>query len=310
MPAVFRPLLVALCWTCVPAICQAEVQPPTPPAGKVDYRVQQLRPDLVLLAGPTANVAVWTGASGTVLVDAGPANLAPQLQEAIARVAREPVRFVIDTHWHADHTGGNEALAKAGAVVVAHESTREHMSQPQYDDELGSKVPAAPAAALPTVTFADSMAIQLDGERMGLVHVASAHTDSDIIVRWQEADAVFLGDLFFNGSYPLVDLASGGSLAGTVAALEGVLARIDAQTIVIPGHGPVATRADLAAYRDMLVAIGRKVREQIEAGSSLDEVLALKLTTEFDERYGKGAVSPERFIRTLFRDLSKPRSAR
>jgi glyoxylase-like metal-dependent hydrolase (beta-lactamase superfamily II) len=154
------------------------------------------------------------------------------------------------------------------------------------------------------------MAIQLDGERMGLVHVANAHTDSDLIVRWQEADAVHLGDLYYNGGYPLVDLTSGGSLAGTVAALEGVLARIDAQTIVIPGHGAVATRADLAAYRDMLVAVGRKVREQVEAGSSLDEVLALKLTADFDERYGKGAVTPERFIRTLYRDLSKPRSAR
>lgn len=308
--AAFRPLVVALCWTCLPAITHAQGQPVAAPDAKVDYKVQQLRPNLFLLASPTGNIAVWSGASGTVLVDAGPANLGPQLLETIARVAGTPVRFVIDTHWHGDHAGGNEAFAKAGAIVVAHELTREHMSQPQYDDELGAKVPAAPAAALPVVTFADSMGIQLDGERMALVHVANAHTDSDLIVRWQEADAVHLGDLFYNGSYPLVDLTSGGSLAGTVAALEGVLARIDAQTIVIPGHGPVATRADLAAYRDMLVAVGREVREQVEAGSSLDEVLALKLTADFDERYGKGAVTPERFIRTVYRDLSKPRSAR
>ena len=315
MSAVCRVFASIACLACFPLLCHAQAATPaTPPAAavaaKADYRVQQVRPNLSVLMSSGGNIAVWSGPSGTVLVDDGIAGLAPQLQEALARVARTPVRFVVNTHWHPDHTGGNEALAKAGATVVAHESVRERMSRPQVVEEYDTKVPASPAAALPVVTFADSLAIQLDGERIGIVHVADAHTDSDVIVRWQEANAVHVGDLFYNGGYPFIDVASGGSLAGVVAALEAVLARSDAQTAVIPGHGPVATRAELAAYRDMLVAVGRKVREQVEAGSSLDEVLALHLTGDFDERYAKGAVSPERFVRTVYRDLSKPRSGR
>lgn len=314
MAAVRRIRLAAIALTCLPVVCQAQATAPAQPApaapAKAEFRVQQVRPLLAVLASASGNVSVWSGPSGTVLVDDGAVSQAPQLLENVARLAKAPVRFVINTDWHPDHAGGNESLAKAGAIIVAHEGTREHMSQPQVDEATGAKVPAAPSAALPVVTFAESLSLQLDGERIAVVHVAGAHTDSDVIVRWQEANAVQVGDLFDNGGYPNVDIASGGSIAGIVAALEGVLARIDPQTAVIPGHGPVATRAELAAYRDMLVAVGRKVREQVEAGSSVEEVLALKPTADFDERYGKGAVSPERFIRTVYRDLSRPRSAR
>jgi len=314
MSAAFRPsLIAALCLACLPPVAQAQTQPSTPgspPVARAEYHAQSVRPNLVVLSGPGGNIAVWSGPSGTVVVDDGTASLAPQLLEAVAHNSRSPVRFVVNTHWHPDHTGGNEALAKAGAIIVAHENVREHMSQPQVVEEYDARVPAAPAAALPVVTFADAMTLQLDGERIALVHVADAHTDSDVIVRWQEANVVHVGDLFYNGSYPFIDLDSGGSLAGIVAAVEAILARTDAETAIIPGHGAVATRADLAAYRNMLVAVGRKVREQVEAGSSIDEVLMLKPTAEFDDRFGKGAVSPERFVRTLYRDLTRPRSTR
>lgn len=290
---------------------QATAQPqPTVPAARAEYRVAQVRPNLWVLSGPDGNIALWSGTGGTVAVDDGPAALAPQLLETVGRLAKSPLRFVVNSDWHPDHTGGNEALARAGATIVAHENVREHMGRPQPAEAPDGRAPAAPPAALPVVTFADGLALALDGERIALVHVANAHTDSDVVVRWQEANVVYLGDLFDNGGYPLVDLANGGSLAGLVAALEAVLARIDSDTIVIPGHGPPASRADLAAYRDMLVYVGRKLREQAEAGSSVDEVLALRPTADFDERYGKGAVSPERFVRTLYRDLSRPRSAR
>jgi len=311
MSAAFRTaVLAALSW-CLPALCLAQAQPAPAVAPKPDYRIQQLRPNLAVLTSPGGNIAVWSGPSGVVLVDDGLAGLAAQLLEAVGRVSKGPIRFVVNTHWHPDHTGGNEVLAKAGATIIAHESVRDRMMEPQqFVEESATKVPAATAVALPVVTFTNTMALQLDGERIGIVHVADAHTDSDVVVRWQDANAVHLGDLFCNGGYPFIDLASGGSLAGIVAALEGVLARIDSQTIVIPGHGPVATRADLAAYRDMLVTVGRKVREAVEAGASVDEVSAAHPTADFDERYAKGAVSPERFIHTLYRDLSTPRSGR
>jgi glyoxylase-like metal-dependent hydrolase (beta-lactamase superfamily II) len=310
MSAAIRILACVALSTSLPALAEAP-QPPAAPAPKSDFRVQQVRPNLSVLMSQAGNIAVWTGSSGVVLVDDGFANLAPQLLEVVGHLSSQPIRFVVNTHWHPDHTGGNEALAKAGATIVAHEAVRERMLQPQQVfEDYSTKVPAAAPAALPVVTFSSTMAIELDGERIGVVHVAEAHTDSDVVVRWQEDDAVHMGDLFSNGSYPYIDLASGGSLAGIVAALEGVLARIDAQTVVIPGHGAVATRADLAAYRDMLVAVGRKVREAVEAGASVDEVIDSHPTAPFDERYAKGAVSPERFIRTLFRNLSAPRSGR
>jgi cyclase len=299
--------------TCLPLVCQAQGQPAAPApavAPKAEFRVQQVRPGLNVLMSQGGNVAVWSGAEGVVLVDDSIASLTPQLLEAVGRISRAPIRFVVNTHWHPDHTGGNEALARAGATVIAHESVRERLSEPQFFEEYDARVPAAPAAALPVITFAESLAIHLDGDRLNVVHVAGANTDGDVIVRWQDADVVHLGDLFYNGGYPFIDVANGGSLAGIVAALEATLARSDAQTVVIPGHGPVATRADLAAYRDMLVAVGRKVREGVEAGQSLEEVLASRPTADFDERYAKGAVNPEKFVRTLYRDLTTPRPAR
>lgn len=295
----------------LPLFVTAHAQPAADPvAAKPEFRVQQVRPGLAVLLNTGGNVAVWSGPEGVVLVDDGLAGHTPQLLEAIARISRAPIRFVINTHWHPDHTGGNEALAGGGATVIAHESVRARLSQPQAVEEYDAKVPAAPAAALPVITFAESLAIHVNGDRLNVVHVAGAHTDGDVIVRWRDANVVHMGDLFYNGGYPFIDLANGGSLAGVVASLEGTLARSDAQTIVIPGHGPVATRADLAAYRDMLVAVGRKVREAVEAGRSVDEVLASRPTADFDDRYANGAVNPERFVRVLYRDLSTPRSAR
>jgi len=275
-----------------------------------EFKVQQLRPGLHVLLGQGGNVAVWLGPDGVLLVDDGLAATAPQLLEAVGKISHAPIRFVVDTHWHPDHTGGNEALARAGAVIVAHESVRERLGLAQLDDETDSRSAPPPPAALPVVTFASTAAIYLDGERVDLVHVADAHTDGDVIVRWQTANVVHLGDLFYNGGYPFIELASGGSLAGMVAAIEATLARTDAQTIVIPGHGPVATRAELAAYRDMLVAVGKRVRAAVERGQSLEEVLAGRPTADFDERYGKGAASPERFVRTLYREFTGGRSAR
>ena len=293
-----------------PAPATAAPVATAPVAAKPEFRAQQVRPGLTVLLSTAGNVAVWSGPEGLVLVDDGLAGHTPQLLEAIARISRAPIRFVINTHWHPDHTGGNEALAKTGAVVIAHESVRERLSQLQVVEEYDIRIPAAPAIALPVITFGDAISLHLNGDQLMAVHIANAHSDGDVIVRWQDANVVHMGDLFYNGGYPFIDTANGGSLAGIVAALEGTLARSDAQTVVIPGHGPVATRAELVAYRDMLVAVGRKVREAVEAGRSIDEVLASRPTADFDDRYAKGAVNPERFVRALYRDLSTPRSAR
>jgi glyoxylase-like metal-dependent hydrolase (beta-lactamase superfamily II) len=274
---------------------------------KTPLKVQQVRPGLHVLAGQGGNVAAWTGPDGTVLVDDSLAQAAPQLAEAVAKIAPGPIRFVIITHWHPDHVGGSEALGRAGAVLIAHDSVRSRMSVAQHVAAYDLKVPASPKAALPIATFTESLSLHMNGDDLEAVHVGTAHTDGDAIVWWDKANAVHLGDLYYAGGYPFIDLGSGGSLAGVVAAIEQVLARADAKTVVIPGHGAVSGRAELAAYRDMLVAAGRRVRQLVEDGSSEEQILASRPTAEFDERYGKGAVDPDRFVRILYADFSRGR---
>jgi glyoxylase-like metal-dependent hydrolase (beta-lactamase superfamily II) len=269
--------------------------------------IQRLRPGLQLLTGAGCNVVAWTGPDGAVLVDSGKAESAPQLMDAVARIAPRGVRFVVNTHWHPDHTGGNALLGQSGTLAVSQENARLRMTEPQELLEYSLEVPAAAAEALPVVTYDDSLVLNLNGDRLELLHAPAAHTDGDGIAWWAEANVVHLGDVFYAGGYPFIDTGSGGSLAGVVAAVETVLSRADARTLIVPGHGPVATRAELAAYRDMLVAVGRKVRELAEQGRNLEEVLAAEPTAAFDARYGAGGVSPERFVRLLFEDVSRRR---
>lgn len=274
---------------------------------RAEFQTQLVRPGLYVVAGAGTNVAVWTGADGTVLVDDGLATLAPQLLETVGRIADGPLRLVVNTHWHPDHAGGNELAARSGAIVVAHERARASMGTAHVSDEYGVRIPASPHAALPVVTFPDELALTLNGDRLVVSHADAAHTGGDAIVWWENANVVHLGDVYCNGSYPFVDLANGGSLAGMVAAVEGVLSRADADTVVIPGHGPLSGREELVAYRDMLVAAGRRVRELVEQGGNLEQVLAARPTQALDDRWGKGPVTPERFVRVLYEDLAAAR---
>lgn len=312
-PALPALAVMAACAALAPDACPAQGTAAAQAAAKPELRAQQVRPNLYVIASQAGNVVVWTGAEGTVLVDDGVASSSAQLLEAVGRLARGPVRFVVNTHWHPDHSGGNEAFAKAGAVVISHESVRQRLGQPQVTEEVDGRapaLPAAPPAALPVMTFATSAALHLNGDRLSLVHVANAHTGGDVVGRWDAADVVVLGDLFYGAGYPYIDATDGGSLAGVVAAIEAVLARTDAQAVLVPGHGAVAARPDLVAYRDMLVTVGKRVRAAVERGASIDEVLAARPTAEFDERYGKGGASPERFVRVLYRELAGAASPR
>lgn len=304
-------LLLATLLALLPLAAAAQVPAGSPaaavPEARPALRVQQVRNALYVVFGSGGNVVAWTGPDGLVLVDDSSATVTPQLLEVVAKVAPGPVRYAIDTHWHPDHTGGNEALGLAGAVIIAHDNVRSRMAEPQVVHEYELKVPAAHEAALPAVTFADAITLHLNDDNLHLVHAEAAHTDGDLIAWWEIADVVHVGDLFYNGSYPFIDLGSGGSLAGVVAALELVLARADAKTVVIPGHGPVASRAELAAYRDMVVAVGRRVRELVEQGRSEEEILAARPTADFDARYGKGSTTADRFVRIVYADLTADR---
>jgi glyoxylase-like metal-dependent hydrolase (beta-lactamase superfamily II) len=284
-------------------IAHAVAWPGTPSAAP-DVLVQQLRPGLHVVSGTGCNVAVWSGPDGTVVVDDGVAPLAPQLLDAVQKVAPGPVRVVISTHWHRDHTGGNELFGSSGSLLVAHDNVHVRMAEPQTVVADDLEVPAAVSDALPVVTFDDTLSLHLNGDRLTALHVEAAHTDGDVVLWWEDANIVHVGDVYYSGMFPFIDLGTGGSLAGLVAALETVLSRADARTVIIPGHGPVSNRAELAAYRDMVVAVGRHVRALIDAGKSRDEVLAVRPAAAYDDRYGQGAMTADRFVGILFDDLA------
>lgn len=290
--------------SCLTLLLAAAAVARAQPDASAAIETQALRSGLHVLRGAGCNVVVWNGPEGVLVVDSGNAASAPKLLEAIGRVADGSVRFLVNTHWHPDHVGGNAALRRAGALAIAHQQTRALMSERQAVPAYDLDVPAAPRDALPSVTFDDTLTLHLNGDRLALLHVPGAHGDGDLIAWWETANVVHVGDAYYAGGYPFVDSANGGSLAGLVAALETVLSRADARTVIVPGHGPVSNRAELAAYRDMLVAVGRRVRELVEQGKNLDEVLEAQPTAEYDERYGPGAVSAERFVRNLYADLS------
>jgi len=311
----FRVTVMVAAGLCMPALPLLAQQ--AAPAKVVEpiaeLRVHAVRPGLNVISGAGCNVVAWSGTDGVVLIDSGLAASSAALVDTVTRTAPGQVRFVLNTHGHADHAGGNEAFARKGAVLIGHESLREY----------GGRDPAVPATgngdnsnvtpdARPVITLTESLALHLNGDRLDAVHVADAHTASDIVMRWNDADVVALGDIYWSGQYPYIDVESGGSLAGMVAAVEAALARSNSRTVVIPGHGPVSNRAELAAYRDMLVAVGRKVREAIESGMGIEEILTAKPTAEFDARYGRpGAiVAPEEFVRSVYRDLAPKRPGR
>ncbi len=261
---------------------------------------------LYMLTGRGGNIGVSAGPEGVFLIDDQYAPLTPKILAAVAEITDAPVRFVLNTHWHGDHTGGNENLGNAGVLIVAHDNVRERLAADQSIELFQRKFPAAPDAALPVVTFEDSVTFHLNGEHIHAFHVSRAHTDGDAIVHFRKADVVHMGDTFFNSSYPFIDVQNGGSIDGMIAAVDRVLEMIDADTVVMPGHGPLSSGAELQAYRDMLSAVRNEVVRLIGAGKSLQEVVEAVPTAAFDARWGGSTfMPPDRWLGILYNDLSR-----
>jgi glyoxylase-like metal-dependent hydrolase (beta-lactamase superfamily II) len=280
-------------------------------AAQVNYDTVQIRTIKVsdgvyMLMGVGGNIGVSVGTDGVLMVDDQYAPLSDKIKAAVAALGG-PVRFVVNTHWHWDHVGGNESLLRSGVVTVAHENVRRRMSVEQFVPPLNRHVPASPVGALPLVTFADSVTFYLGGDSIHVFHAAAAHTDGDAIIWFRRANVIQMGDIFFNGRYPFVDLSSGGSLDGVVAAVDRVLALADANTKIIPGHGSLADRATLQAYRDMLVTVRDRIKRAVTAGQTLEQVQAAKPTAEFDAVLGKGTITPTLFVQILYTDLAARR---
>ena len=299
--------VVLILATLFDAGAQAQGQDPA----KVEFRSEKLADNLFVLFGSGGNVGVMTGADGTLLVDSELVELSPKLRAAVALVGGNPPRFVVNTHFHFDHAGGNRALGGGGAVIVAHDNVRKHLMTRQVID-VGVEIVTEPTPheGLPVVTFADGLRLHLDDEEVVIVHAAKAHTDSDAFVYFEKANVLHTGDLFMSIGYPFVDGGNGGTLVGLIAAHEKALALCNDKTRVIPGHGPLSDRATLQAYHDMLVVIRQRVADLVKKGRTLEQIKAAQPTREFDERWGQGFVNTDVFLQRVHIEAMRDRKAR
>lgn len=244
-------------------------------------QVEQLTPAVSVLIGKSGNVLILSGPGGALLVDDQRETDTKETMVAVRQANTEPVRYVVDTHWHLDHSGGNGPLAATGAVIVAQRNVRTRRATEQYMSAYNRRIPAEAPEALPTVVFDDALDIHHGSETVELRHAANAHTDGDTIVRLRQANVLHLGDLFFNGYFPFIDRDSGGSIQGLIAAVDRALEMSNDATRIVPGHGPIATRAELQAYRDMLQTVADNVRIGIAAGSSRQEIVESDILAPF-----------------------------
>jgi len=263
-------------------------------------------PGLSMMTGSGGNIGVLTGADGTLVIDDQYAPLAPKISAAIHALSDQPIRFLVNTHWHGDHTGGNLAMHEAGAIIVAHENVRKRMSVDQFNAVFNRTTPASPAGALPVVTFADGVTFWWNGTEIRVFHVKNAHTDGDAVIYFPGLNVIHTGDIFFNGFYPFIDAASGGSLEGMVAALDQVMPLVNDSTRVIPGHGPLATAADLREYHRMLSTIRDRFRAAVRKKLTVDQLQATAPTREFDEKWGHGFLTPDAFVAMVYPALKAP----
>lgn len=295
--------------TAVSAVLLLVLAQPLPAQGapeEVKIETVEVAGSVSMLVGQGGNIGVSTGEDGVFMIDDQFAPLTGKIQAAVAELSDQPIRFLINTHWHYDHTGGNENLGKAGAVIVAHDGVRRRMEAGGLIEFFNNRIPPAPKAALPVITFADSVTFHLNGDEIHVFHVPPAHTDGDSIIHFKKANVVHMGDLFFNGLYPFIDGSSGGSVDGVIAAAEKVHAMIDDETKIIPGHGPLAGRAELAAYIEMLKDVRARVGALVDSGKSRDEAIAAKPTAAWDDPWGKVFITPDQFA-TIVYDILKMR---
>ena len=266
---------------------------------KVEIKTEKLTDTIYMLVGAGGNIGLCVGDDAVFVIDDQFAPLAPKIKAAIAAITPKPVQFLLNTHFHFDHTGGNEIFGRDGALIVAHDNVRRRMTADQLISFIGAKQNASPKAALPVITVAAEISFHINGDEVNAFHVPRAHTDGDLIVHFRKGDVVHMGDTFFNGMYPFIDTGSGGTADGVVAAADRVLALSGEKTKIIPGHGPLADKAALQAYRNMLATVTQRIKALRAAGKSDDEIRAAKPAADQDAAFGGGFIKPEQFVQMM-----------
>lgn len=263
---------------------------------KVQVKATALTPNIHMLTGAGGNMGLCVGERGVFLIDDQFAPLTEKILAAVRQISPKPVKFLINTHWHYDHTGGNENLGNGETIIVAHENVRKRLSAGQFMEVFQRRIPAAPDQALPVITFPTSLTFHWDGETIEVVHFPGSHTDGDAVIFFKESNVIHTGDLFFNGIYPFIDVQSGGTLAGMIDSVDKILGRSDDKTQIIPGHGPLAGKADLQAYRDMLSQVHSRILEMKSRGMTAEQIIDAGPAREFDDNWGKGFLPPDKWI--------------
>ena len=262
-----------------------------------------------IFSGDGGNIMAIADDASTLLIDSGVDSRVTELSRAIYKATGRPVARLANTHWHFDHTGGNVYFGSEGVTIIAQENVKKRMSSVQDVPFTGIRDGRYPAQALPTVTYSSSMALHQGSQQLTLVNYGPSHTDGDTVIYMSPANVAVVGDIFSNHVYPIIDLASGGSINGMIQSLDRILAQTDEQTKIVPGHGPLATRADLKDYSDMMVQVRQRIKVLITAGKTIDEAVAAAPTKDFDAAWGGGYVTPEVFVRMVFSSLAGAGSA-
>jgi cyclase len=258
-----------------------------------------------LFCGDGGNVTAVVDRASTLLIDSGMDSRAVELNDAIFKATARPVTQLVNTHWHFDHTGGNAFFGSSGVTIIAQENVKRQLSSVREVPFIGLRDGDYPEQALPTVTYSSTMALRHGSTQLRLANYGSAHTDGDTIIYIAPANVAVVGDIFSNAFYPIIDLTSGGSIDGLILSLDRILAQTDEQTKIVPGHGPVATRADLQAYRDMLAQVRQRVKSQIATGKTMNETVATAPTKDFDAKWGSGYVTSDVFTKLVYSSLTK-----
>ncbi len=271
------------------------------------YQVETtpLADHLFLMTGAGGNMAVCTGEDGVLLVDSDYLEMSEKVAAAVAALSDLPVRFVVNTHWHFDHVGGNEKFGRGGSSIVAHTNVRKHMATDQFIAVIDHEVQASPPEALPAVTFTDTHSFDLGVEEISVIHLPHAHTDGDGVVHFHQANVIHAGDIFFNCGYPFIDINHGGTIDGLIVAVEAILRMCDEETRIIPGHGPLASRKDLQTYRAMLRDFREAVAKEAATGKDLEAILETNATADLDRKWGKIFFPPAAFTEMVLRTLPR-----
>jgi glyoxylase-like metal-dependent hydrolase (beta-lactamase superfamily II) len=296
-----------------PAFAQAPAASPPPPPdfSKVEIKTTSLGDNMYMLEGQGGNITVAVAKDGIIMVDGEYAPLHDKIKAAIAEVSNRPIKYLINTHFHADHTGGNEPFARDGVTVVSEASVKKRLAAGTTNGLTGAKTPPAPEGALPSKTYTGAFKIRLDGRVADLEHIANAHTDGDTYIWFKTANVLSTGDTFTNGRYPNIDFANGGNIKGMIAATDAYLKLTNAKTRIVPGHGPLADKPALIEYRTMLIAARDRMAKLVKDGKSEDDVVAAKPFADLDAKWAPTELASKNFIRVVYHSLAdKPAAKR